>query len=117
MEDTFDAQDLKVFLNAYKPKDTDIKVYYKVHNAEDPEDFEDKPYTMFTQETDANLISANESDIKSYVFRTSANNISYTSNSITYDKFKTFAIKIVLGSASTAIIPKVKDMKAIALDF
>jgi len=88
-----------------------------VHNAEDPEDFEDKPYTMFTQETDANLISANESDIKSYVFRTSANNITYTSSNVTYDKFKTFAIKIVLGSASTAIIPKVKDMKAIALDF
>ena len=117
LEDTFDAQDLKVFLNAYKPKDTDIKVYYKVHNAEDPEDFEDKPYTMFTQETDANLISANESDIKSYVFRTSANNITYTSSNVTYDNFKTFAIKIVLGSASTAIIPKVKDMKAIALDF
>ena len=117
LEDTFDAQDLKVFINAYKPKDTDIKVYYKVHNAEDPEDFEDKSYVMFSQETDANLISANESDIKSYVFRTSANNITYTSSNVTYDKFKTFAIKIVLGSASTAIIPKVKDMKAIALDF
>ena len=36
---------------------------------------------------------------------------------VTYDKFKTFAIKIVLGSASTSIIPKVKDMKAVALDF
>ncbi len=117
LEDTFDAQDIKVFLNAYKPKDTDIKVYYRIHNAEDPGDFEDKPYVLFTQETDANLISANESDIKSYVFRTSANNISYTSSGITYDKFKTFAIKIVLGSASTAIIPKIKDMKAIALDF
>ena len=117
LEDTFDAQDLKVFMNAYKPKDTDIKVYYKVHNAEDPADFEDKPYVLFTQETDANLISSNESDIKSYVFRTTANNISYTSSGVTYDKFKTFAIKIVLGSASTAIIPKIKDMKAIALDF
>ena len=104
-------------MNAYKPKDTDIKVYYKVHNAEDPADFEDKPYVLFTQETDANLISSNESDIKSYVFRTTANNISYTSSGVTYDKFKTFAIKIVLGSASTAIIPKIKDMKAIALDF
>ena len=31
--------------------------------------------------------------------------------------FKTFSIKIVLGSSSTAIIPKIKDMKAIALDF
>ena len=45
------------------------------------------------------------------------NNITYTSSNVTYDNFKTFAIKIVLGSASTAIIPKVKDMKAIALDF
>tara|TARA_Y100000004_G_scaffold14624_1_gene15496 strand:+ start:1532 stop:7843 length:6312 start_codon:yes stop_codon:yes gene_type:complete len=117
LEDGFDAQDLKVFINAYKPKDTDIKVYYRVHNAEDPEDFEDKPYVLFTQQTDSNLISASESDIKEYVFRTSANNISYTSSGQTYDNFKTFSIKIVLGSASTAIIPKVKDMKAIALDF
>ena len=117
LEDGFDAQDLKVFLNAYKPKDTDIKVYFRVHNSEDPEDFEDKPYVLFTQETDANLISASESDIKEYVFRTSSNNISYTSGTQTYDNFKTFSIKIVLGSASTAIIPKIKDMKAIALDF
>ena len=117
LEDGFDAQDLKVFLNAYKPKDTDIKVYYRVHNAEDPDNFDDKPYVLFTQETDANLISASESDIKEYVFRTSANNISYTSSGQTYDNFKTFSIKIVLGSSSTAIVPKVKDMKAIALDF
>ena len=117
LEDGFDAQDLKVFINAYKPKNTDIKVYYKVHSLEDPEDFEDKPYVLFTQETDLNLISASESDIKEYVFRTSANNISYTSGTQTYDNFKTFSIKIVLGSSSTAIIPKVKDMKAIALDF
>ena len=94
-----------------------MKVYFRVHNAEDPEDFEDKPYVLFTQQTDSNLISASESDIKEYVFRTSANNITYTSSGQTYDNFKTFSIKIVLGSASTAIIPKVKDMKAIALDF
>jgi hypothetical protein len=104
-------------LNAYKPKDTDIKVYYRVHNSEDPQDFEDTPYVLFVQETDANLISANENDIKEYVFRTSASSISYTSSGVTYDTFKTFAIKIVLGSASTSVVPKVKDMKTIALDF
>jgi hypothetical protein len=117
LEDGFDAQDIKIWLNAYKPKDTDIKVYYRVHNSEDPQDFEDKPYVLFVQETDANLISANENDIKEYVFRTSASNISYTSSGVTYDTFKTFAIKIVLGSASTSVVPKVKDMKTIALDF
>ena len=117
LEDGFDAQDIKVWLNAYKPKDTDIKVYYRVHNSEDPQDFEDTPYVLFVQDTDANLISANENDIKEYVFRTSASNISYTSSGVTYDTFKTFSIKIVLGSASTSVVPKVKDMKTIALDF
>ena len=117
LEDGFDAQDIKVWLNAYKPQDTDIKVYFRVHNAEDPEDFESKPYTLMTQETDANLISASEADTNQYVFKSVNSSISYVSAGVTYDKFKTFAIKIVLGSASTAIIPKVKDMKAIALDF
>ena len=117
LEDNFDAQDIKVWLNAYKPKDTDIKVYYRVHNSEDPTSFEDRPYVLMTQETDANRISASETDVNEYVFRSSANNVAYTSGSIRYDKFKTFAIKIVLGSASTSVIPKVKDMKAVALDF
>ena len=117
LEDDFDAQDIKIFLNAYKPKDTDIKVYYRVHNSEDPENFEDRPYVLMTQETDINRISASETDVNEYVFRSSANNVAYTSGSIRYDKFKTFAIKIVLGSASTSIIPKVKDLKAVALDF
>ncbi|RZD48139.1 MAG: hypothetical protein CXT78_01680 [Thaumarchaeota archaeon] len=117
LEDSFDAQDIKVWLNAFKPKDTDIKVYYRVHNSEDPTNFEERPYVLMTQETDANKISASETDINEYVFRSSANNVSYTSSNVTYDKFKTFVIKIVLGSASTSIIPKVKDMKAVALDF
>ena len=70
-----------------------------------------------TQQTDSNKISANESDIHEYTFKSPDNVITYTSNSVTYDKFKTFAIKIVLGSASSATIPKIKDLKAIALDF
>ena len=117
LEDGFDAQDLKVMVNAYKPKDTDIKVYYRVHNADDPDDFEVKPYVLMTQETDANRISANESNIHEYQFKSPGDVITYTSNSVTYDKFKTFAIKIVLGSSSSAVIPKIKDLKAIALDF
>ena len=117
LKDGFDAQDIKVILNAYKPKNTDVKVYYRVHNADDPQNFEDKPYTLFVQETDSNLFSANESDVKEYMYRSTANSITYTSSGKTYDNFKTFSIKIVLGSSSTAIIPKVKDMKAIALDF
>lgn len=117
LQDGFDAQDLKVFLTAYKPKETDIKVYYRVHNQEDPELFEDKPYVLMTQQTDANLTSASEADIHEYAFKTPNDVITYTANGITYDKFKTFSIKIVLGSASTSIVPTIKDVKVIALDF
>ena len=117
LEDGFDAQDIRVILNAYKPKDTEIKVYYRVWNAEDPGDFEDKPYVLMTQETDANLISANESIINQYSYKSVDGAITYTSSGQTYDKFKTFSIKIVLASSSSTVIPKVKDMKAIALDF
>jgi hypothetical protein len=70
-----------------------------------------------TQETDANLISANESIINQYSYKSVDGAITYTSSGQTYDKFKTFSIKIVLASSSSTVIPKVKDMKAIALDF
>ena len=55
--------------------------------------------------------------IHEYSFKSPNDVITYTSSGVTYDKFKTFSIKIVLGSASSSIIPKVKDLKAIALDF
>ena len=117
LEDGFDAQDIRVILNAYKPKDTEIKVYFRVWNAEDPGDFEDKPYVLMTQETDANVISANESIINQYSYKSVDGAISYISDGQTYDKFKTFSIKIVLAALSSTVIPKIKDMKAIALDF
>lgn len=40
-----DAEDLRVFINAYQPANTDIEIYAKVLNAEDPENFEDKVWS------------------------------------------------------------------------
>ena len=39
----------------------------------------------------------------------------YVTNSVTYDSFKTFAIKIVMNSATTSKVPLMKDLRAIAL--
>ena len=44
-----------------------------------------------------------------------AANTNYTSNTITYDSFKTFAIKIVMLSADTTKVPLIKDLRIIAL--
>jgi hypothetical protein len=62
--------------------------------------------------------SSSEFDFREYEYKPSLtdNYITYTSeNGVTYDTFKTFAIKIVMTSNDTSIVPKVKDLRMIAL--
>ena len=123
LEEGFDASDLRVYLNAYKPRGSNIYIYYKVLSAEDNENFDDKPYVLMEQDTSAGLFSLNEDDFKQYTYKTVDEKINYTSNDGTtvFTNFKTFAIKVVftrdLDIQTTFIgIPKIADLKAIALD-
>ena len=116
LEDGFDSSDLKVIMNAYKPLGTGIHVYYKVKADEDPEDFDKKGYVLMSQETESSVYSLSEEDTNEFVYQTSDESISYSSANVEYDKFKTFAVKIALTSNNAAVVPKVRDMRAIALD-
>ena len=55
LEDGFDARDLKVIVNAYKPLGTGLHVYYKVKADEDPEDFDTKNYVLTVSYTHLTL--------------------------------------------------------------
>jgi len=47
---------------------------------------------------------------------TVANNaITYTTGSTAYNTFKTFSIKVVMSGSDTTDVPKVRDLRAIAL--
>jgi hypothetical protein len=116
LKDGFDASDLKIVLNSYKPLGTDVHVYYKVKNADDPDDFDLKNYILMTQETSSGTISKGKEDVKEFIYQTPAETTAYTSNSVRYETFKTFAIKIALVADTTYDMPRVKDMRAIALD-
>jgi hypothetical protein len=116
LKDGFDASDLKVVFNAYKPKGTDIHVYYKVKNADDPEDFDLRNYALMTQETSAGTVSRGKEDFLEFIYKTSGNDTSYISNNIRYGTFKTFAVKIAYVANTTYDMPRVKDVRAIALD-
>lgn len=39
------SEDVRVYMTAYRPRGTDLKVYVRVHNAADPEAFDDKSWT------------------------------------------------------------------------
>ena len=116
LEDGFDASDIKVIINAYKPKTSNIYAYAKVINADDPDTLDDKDFFLLSQETSSSVFSLNDDDIKEFIFKTSNDSVSYTSGNTTYNKFKSFIIKIALLSTETTNPPKVKDLRAIALD-
>ena len=116
LKDEFDASDLKIVLNAYKPKGTDVHVYYKVKNVDDPEDFDLKNYTLMSQETSAGTISKGKDDIQEFIYKSSGETTAYTSNKVRYETFKTFAVKIALVANNCWDMPRVRDMRAIALD-
>ena len=116
MLNIFHSSDIKVVLNAYKPVGTDINVYYKVKAQDDPQSFDLKPYVLMSQETSNSVVSTSEEDIREFSYQTANDVIQYTSDGVTYDKFKSFAIKIVMTSNNVITIPKLRDMRAIALD-
>jgi hypothetical protein len=120
LADGFDSGDLRVYITAYKPSSSNIRVYYKLLSISDPDAFEDKNYQLMTQLNNTNFVSTNYNDYReiSYapgVAGTANNSVSYTSGSTSFSNFRTFAIKIVLSGTSTTDVPKVRDFRAIAL--
>ena len=117
----FDSGDLRVYLTAYKPLDTNILVYAKYHSASDAEPWDDKGWNLLTQIGDANFVSTNYADFRELVFAPGTNGLE--SNAIYYtdasgsgfNTFKTFAIKIVMTGKQTYDVPKIRDLRVIAM--
>ena len=51
LEDGLDAEDIKVYITAHKPPQSEIYVYAKLLNGTDPEEFDDKEWTLLVQQT------------------------------------------------------------------
>jgi hypothetical protein len=120
LNEGFNSGDLRVYITAYKPLNTNIYVYYKILSESDIERFEDKYWQLMTQLGDSNFISTNSRDYRELVYAPGVNgvannSVSYTTTDSSYSTFKTFAIKIVLTSTTPTTVPKVRDFRAIAL--
>ena len=136
LADGQDAEDLRVYLTAYKPSGSNIFVYYKILAAEDNDTMADVRWIpMELNEaqgfTAATRYSSSENkddfleltyDVPNYTntARSGANNstgvIEYRNSArARYVGYKYFAIKIVLVNGASTNPPRVKDMRAIAL--
>jgi hypothetical protein len=121
-----DAEDIQVVLTAYRPPNTDVKVWIKILHREDSTLFDDRPWLEMTRSSgDVYSSLANRNDYKEYTYGFATANLTgpngevqYTSAAgIPFTGYKYFAIKIGLINTqnNTAIYPRVGDLRTIAL--
>lgn len=57
LADGLDAEDMKFYVTAYKPSGTSVLVYAKVLSNDDSTNFDDRDWTLLTQDTESGLYS------------------------------------------------------------
>ena len=136
LADGQEAEDLEVYVSAYRPKGTDIKVYVKFLNGTDPDPFDQKTWTLMSYKDGGDLVFSSpqdKEDYREYKFgvpstapvataaylnssSSPANILSYTTSSgIKYESYKTYCIKIIMLADNPARTPLLADVRAIAL--
>jgi hypothetical protein len=117
LADGFEARDLKVYFDAVRPYGANFYVYYRtLGSADDQSTLATTAWRLMYQDTDDAIISTSPNQFREFVFST-LNNTTATSTD-TSERFRAFAIKIVMAHTTTAgaIIPAVRNFRAIALD-
>lgn len=116
--DDFESGDLRVFMDAILPTACNIDVYYKVLSSDDPEKISSKSYRRMEKVKE--VYSKNSKNIIALEYRPSLeeNRINYTENGISYPiggAFKNFQIKVCLTSSDASIVPKISNLRIIAV--
>lgn len=70
LADGLDAEDIRVYLDAYKPTGTEIDVYAKIMDSNDSSTFDDKDWSKLDQVTNLSIFSSslNENDVREYEY-------------------------------------------------
>ena len=119
LDDGQDAEDLKVYLSNLIPTGCDVKVYGKFQNATDASNFDDLDWIELETNT-VPLNSTARSGFIEYAYtipdaNKNAGVLEYTVGSATFTGYKTFAVKVVPLSTNSSVVPKVRELRAIAL--
>lgn len=93
------AEDVRMFMVAYRPKGTEIKVYTRVHNSKDPEAFDDKAWSPLEYVQNANKFSSTEDESDFVEFELGLPQYSETANTIP-GSFTTALGSAVINAAS-----------------
>lgn len=136
LADGQEAEDIKVYITAYKPPRTDALVYVKLWNQEDAEEFDVRKWTLMTPVTPASVVSdpKDTEDYREYEFDLPSTApvagaaylptspldapVRYETNNGVFLGFKKYSIKVVMTCATVedaVNYPRLSDIRAIAL--
>lgn len=118
LADGFDAGNLSVIIDVYKPADTNVKVYYKALPISSSSSLANQPWVEMNLEKPI-ATSADEQDYKEHRWFPASAFDAYgvpVTTAPIEPRFTSFAIKVVLLSANEAVAPRLRDFRAIALD-
>ena len=117
------AEDLKVYLSNYLPTGTSARVYAKLQNPSDSRNFDDLDWVEL--ETSVSPLSSTAAaGFVEYEYKipnagevgsVEGGEFTYTYSGATYTTYNTMAIKIVMFSTNSSVVPKFKELRAIAL--
>ena len=76
------AEDVRMFMVAYRPSGTEIRCYARVHNSKDPEAFDDKAWTPLEYVQNANKFSSSDNENDFIEFELGLPQFSETANTL-----------------------------------
>lgn len=56
------AEDIRIYMNAYRPANTELKLYARIHNSADPEAFDDKAWTPLEYKENGGKFSSSDDE-------------------------------------------------------
>ena len=132
LADGQDAEDIRVYITAYKRAGAGIHIYYKILNREDSNTFDQRTWIPMQQLTATTVLAdkTNQDVCKEYTYgiqnytnvykaganTTNTNIIEYRNTlGARYIGFKYFAVKVVLTDTETIAPPRVQNIRIIAL--
>jgi len=113
LADGFESTDITVTFNAFTPYGSSVKVYYKAAFISGGSTLEETPYyEMVLSTRDKNY--ASQFVEHKYICDYGDGNIRFALPNM--NKFNQFIVKIVMLSANSIAVPKIRDLRVIALD-
>lgn len=122
LDDGQEADDLMVFLSSLVPSNSTVYVFAKLSSPEDTSPFSDRPWTLLTENT---IQGTSEYQEKYYTIPSeegvagtgylNSGVYQYTVGNTLYKNIKNFAIKILFTSNDTTRVPKIRNLRTIAL--